>query len=144
MNDALVVCRFKRFSDLTSDGDDLIEGQIAACHPLCERGPIDELQNKRRHAIRFFETVDAGDVRMVERREHLRFPSEPRDTIGIEGEQRWQYFERDRAIQLRIPRAVHLAHGARADEIDDVVRADAARRSSSDRQTIEEVDVRVV
>ena len=50
-----------------------------------------------------------------QRGEHLRFAAEPREAIGIVGDGRQQHFDRDVAIQLRIARAIHLAHPARAE-----------------------------
>ena len=66
-------------------------------------------------AVGFFEAVDGGDVRMVQRREHLRFAAEPREPIGIVGERVGQDLDRDVAIQLRVARAIDLAHAARAE-----------------------------
>ena len=52
---------------------------------------------------------------MVQRREHLRFALKPGEAIGIAGERVGQDLQRDVAIQLRIARAIHLAHAALAD-----------------------------
>jgi hypothetical protein len=51
----------------------------------------------------------------------LRFARESRQSSGIERRTARHYLEGDVAIQLRVSRAVHLAHGARAEERDDVV-----------------------
>ena len=56
-----------------------------------------------------------GDVRMVQRRERLRFAREPGEPVGIAGERVRQDFQRDVAIELRIARAIHLPHAACAD-----------------------------
>jgi hypothetical protein len=45
---------------------------------------------------------------MVERGQRLRFPGEAREPIGIAGEGVRQDFQRDVAVQLRIPRAIDL------------------------------------
>ncbi len=42
-----------------------------------------ELEDERFHAVRFFETVDARDVRMVQRRQELRFPVEARPALFV-------------------------------------------------------------
>ena len=52
---------------------------------------------------------------MIERGEHLRFACEPREPVGVAGERVGQDLERDIAIELRVARAIHLAHPARAD-----------------------------
>ena len=65
-----------------------------------------------------------GDVGMIERGEELRFPAEAREAIGIVGDGGEQDFDRDVAIQLRVPRAIHFAHPAGADGSKNFVRAD--------------------
>ncbi len=52
-----------------------------------ERRSVDQLQHERLQRLRFFEAVDRGDVRMIQRRQDLRFPLEAREPIGIEREQ---------------------------------------------------------
>ena len=54
-------------------------------------------------------------LRMVERREDLRFALEPREPIGIAGEGVGQDLQRDVAIELRVARAIDLPHPAGAD-----------------------------
>ena len=44
---------------------------------------LDQLHHERRDAVGSLEAVDLRDVRMVERREDLRFALEARQTIGI-------------------------------------------------------------
>ena len=63
---------------------------------------------------------------MVERREHPRFALEARQAVGIRGEDARQNFERDVAPELRVARAIHLAHAARAEQCVDLVDADAS------------------
>ena len=41
-----------------------------------ERRPVDELEHERGRAVGFLEPVNAADVRVVERRQHLRFAAE--------------------------------------------------------------------
>ena len=76
-------------------------------------------------AIGFVETVDGADVRMVQRREDLRFALEPGQSLGIAGERGRENLDGDVAAQLRVAGAIHLAHAARAKLRDDVVCAEA-------------------
>ena len=71
-------------------------------------------------------------LRMVQRREGLRFAREPREAIGIARERVGQDLERDVAIQLRVARAIHLPHAALADLRGDFV--DAEARAGSEGQ----------
>ena len=49
---------------------------------------------------------------MIQRGEHLRFALEARQTVGIAANDVGQDLERDVALQLRVARAIHLAHPA--------------------------------
>ena len=60
---------------------------------------------------------------MIERRQDLGFAREAREAIGF-SPLRQQHLDRDNAIQLRIMRAIHLAHPAFADLGGDFIRAD--------------------
>ena len=70
---------------------------------------------------RLDDPVDVRDVRMVERREHLRLAFESRQPLGIVGEQVGQDLERDLAAQLGVAGAVDLAHAARAKRASDLI-----------------------
>ena len=64
------------------------------------------------------------DVRMIQRRERLRFALEPREPLGIGGERLGQDLDRDVATELRVARAIDLAHAAGPEGGEDLVRAD--------------------
>ena len=59
-----------------------------------------------------FEPVNVRDVRMVEGREHLRFALEARNAIRVLRDGVRQDFQRDITSELRIARAIDLAHPA--------------------------------
>ena len=71
------------------------------------------------------EPINRPDVRVVERGEHLRFALETGEAIRITGEGIGQDLQRDLAIQLGIPGAIHLAHAARPEGGENLVRAEA-------------------
>ena len=77
-------------------------------------------------AVALFDPVDRADVRMVERREHPRFALEAGQPVGIRGEGTRQNLERDVAPELRVARAIHLAHAARPEQCLDLIDADAS------------------
>ena len=78
--------------------------------------------------------MNRPDVRMIQRCQHLRFPFEPRQAIGIAGECRRQDLDGDVAIQLGIARPVDLAHAADAEQAVDAKHADLhADRASIDQ-----------
>ena len=61
---------------------------------------------------------------MVQGGSRLGFLLEAMQTIAIVGETGWEDFDRDRAIEARITRAVHLTHAACPDRTEDLVRAE--------------------
>ena len=83
--------------------------------------------------LAFFEAVDRGDVRMVERREDFGFALEAREPVGVGRERRRQDLDRDLALQLRVGRAIDLAHAAFADLRGDLVDAEARAGSEGQR-----------
>ena len=126
MDDPLLVCRFEGFGDLARDGERVIDRHAATRDPIREGVPLDELENERVGVAAVLKAVDRADVRMVERSEHLRLALEPRETIRILCERVREDLQRDLAVQLRIARAIHLAHAAGADGGEDFVRAEAS------------------
>jgi len=57
---------------------------------FCERLAIHQLEHERATALGLFESIDGGDVRMIERGENVRFPFEALQPIGVRGERRRQ------------------------------------------------------
>ena len=121
MNDSLLVRRFQRFGSLTRDRQRLFERNRSAREPVCERRSIDQLQHQRLHAIRRFHPVDSGYVRMVDRGEQLGFAPEPRQAVWVECEELGQDLQSNFAIQPRVARSVHFAHGTRTKRSHDFV-----------------------
>ena len=77
-----------------------------------------------RDAVRLFEAVDAGDVRMVQRRERLRFALEAREPIGVGANASGRTLRAtSRSSSGRAP--IDLAHAAGPKADDDLVRAEA-------------------
>ncbi len=121
VDDALLVGRLERLGDLTRDRQRLLQGNRPLLQALGERRTLDQLQYERRRVRSVLETVDRGDVGMVEGSEDLRFACEAREPVRIEPRQRRENLERDVAVQLGVPRAIDLAHPAGAEQRDDLV-----------------------
>ena len=124
MDDAGLVTRFESCRNLSRYGDRFIDGDSPLLDPLGKRRSFDELENERFYAVRVFETVDARDVRVIQRREQFRFTLETRQALVVAGELFGKDFDRDVAIELRIAGAVHLPHAACADGRDDLIDAE--------------------
>src|SRR5207247_306041 len=82
---------------------------------VCERFSVDELENQELGAVGLFETVDAGDMRMIQRRQQLRLALEPRDAFGILSEQRGETLDGDTATEAGVACPIDFAHAACAD-----------------------------
>ena len=125
MNDPLFMRRFERLRDLLRDRQRLVDRDRPARNALRQVLALDELHHQRTDTVGFFETVDVRDVGMIQRREGLRFAREPREPFGVAREDIGQHLDRDVAIQLRIARAIDLAHAAGAQGGEDLIRAEA-------------------
>ena len=125
MDDALLVRRFERVGDLLRDRQRLVDRDRSVRDPIRECRTFDQLHHERTNAARLFETVDAADVGMVQRGEDLCFTLEACEAIGIERERVRDDFQRDVATELRVARAIDLAHGAGPERRQDFVRAEA-------------------
>ena len=66
-----------------------------------------------------------ADVRMIERRENLRFTTEASEAFRMVRDLGQQDLERHVTIELGVMRAIHLAHPAGAEQGDDLVEAEA-------------------
>ena len=94
---------------------------------------LDEFHHEGRDAPALLETVDAGNVRMIQRRQSLRFALEAREAVGVVRERLRQDLDRDVAIQLRVASPIDLSHPAFADRRSDVVDAEARAGSKGQR-----------
>src|SRR5262245_31793620 len=66
---------------------------------------------------------------MIQRSEELRLTLEAGETLDVRGEGIGQDLERDVAIELRVPRAIHLPHSARSQQRTHFIRAESNARS---------------
>ena len=74
---------FERVGDLPGDRHRLVSRQRAVGQPIGERHTIDELENEEPGGGVFLDAVDAGDMRMIQRREQLRLTREARVAFRI-------------------------------------------------------------
>ena len=122
MNDAIFVGEAERIRDVTAVLEHGFERQAVFGNELEERTAVDELHDDERVPANFADLVNRADVRMIERR------SGPRLFQQLHGGKFpgriLQTLDRDGAMQPRIVRAVHDAHGARSESRLDAVVAE--------------------
>jgi hypothetical protein len=83
VDDPSLVRRFQGIRDLSRDRQYLLDRDRSFCHAIRKGWPVDEFQYERVNPVRFLEPMDRGDVRMIERGEDLRLPSEASDPIVV-------------------------------------------------------------
>ena len=84
MDDPFLVRGLERLGDLTGDGERLGDRQRSSTQAIGQRRSLDQFEDQRRDAVRFFETVDRADVRVIERGEEPRFAREAGAALGID------------------------------------------------------------
>ena len=80
---------------------------------------LDELH----HQVIRTDVVELADIGMIQRRDGARFPLEALAEILVRN------LDGDGAIEAHIARTIYLAHAARADGRDDLVRPQSGSRS---------------
>ena len=106
----------------------VLPGDLAADH---ERLAVEQLRYHVRGAIKRADVEHREDVRVVQRGRCTRFLLEPTQAVAICRNVRWQHLDGYVAVQAAIPRPIHLAHAAAANERDDFVSAEASAGSES-------------
>ena len=67
----------------SSTPERLVQRERTCLQPLGERLAFDQFEHQELCAVRLFQSVDRGNVWMIERGKDLRFTAEARDAIGI-------------------------------------------------------------
>ena len=115
--------RLETTRDLRADRKCVFNGERAGRELFRQRLPLDELENQQARVAGVFDPVDRRDVGVIQRCEEPRLPLQPRETFRVGGESRRKSLDRDLAPQPRVPRPIDLAHPARAERSEDLVRA---------------------
>src|SRR6185436_6293265 len=83
VNDLLRMRRFERVGDLYRKADGSANWKWTAGNQLCEIIAFDELHHQRASRSAFFQTVDVGDVGVIQRGQRACFSLEPRQPPRI-------------------------------------------------------------
>ncbi len=121
MDDAVAVRLVERIGDLAREIDRLSARQRSLLESVRQRLALEVLHDEVRDACRFPNVIERADVRVIERRDALRFALEPCTKLGIGRERGRQHFHGDGALEARVTRLIDLAHAAGADGADDLV-----------------------
>ncbi len=123
MDDPLVVRLRQGVRDLLRDRERVVDRDPAALQALGEVFPFDEFQDQEQRVARVLEPVDRRDVRVIEGGQHLRFPLETGEPVRVLRNGGREHFDGHLAPELRVVRAVDLAHAAGADGFGEAVLA---------------------
>ena len=123
MNHARVMRRLETTRDLRADRKCVFNGERAGRELFRQRLPLDELEHQQARVTGVLDPVDRRDVGVVQRCEEPRLPLQPRESFRVRGESRGERLERDLAPQPCVPCPIDLAHPARAERSEDLVRA---------------------
>ncbi len=102
----------------------VIAGDVMVGDALREVLALDQFHHEGMHARRLLETVDGGDVRVVQGREGPRFALEARQAFGVGGKRIGEDLDRDLAAERGVGGAPDLALAALGKRSGDLVDAE--------------------
>ena len=126
MDDAPLVCRFEPGRHLLRDAHRLLEAKARGLRGKSIRQglALDELENERLGGAHFLQSVERGDIGMVQCREDLCLACEARLARRVERESRGQILSAT-SLCRRWSWLIHVAHAACPDGRDHLVGTDA-------------------
>lgn len=77
---------FQGFRGLTGDLQGFVDRQRPALHPIPERFAGGQFHHQRALSLGFDQSIDDGDVGVIQRRQDLGFAIEAREAFGIAGQ----------------------------------------------------------
>ena len=100
---------------------------MAPCSMRSASGrPFDQLHHESGLSVGPLESVDRGDVGVIQGREDFGFTLKAGESIDILRHRFRQHFDSDLPLQIRVGGSIHLAHPAGADLGGDFIRAEAS------------------
>jgi hypothetical protein len=120
VDDVRLVGHGKCPGDLNRHVDRLLDGESIA-HRGSKGAPLDEFHGKEPDAVVFVQSVNRGDVGMVERREQLSLALKAGKLLGVLLEGVGKNLDRHLSVKRGIKCLPHYAHPAFADLLDESV-----------------------
>ena len=129
MHHSLSMRAVQRLGDLSAVAQNLVDRQRTAAQTIGQRLAIEQLHDQ----IVLADVIERADVRMIELRDRLRFALESQLEVRAVGQLRRQNLDCHLTIEPCVASAVHVAHPARADRREDLVRPEPSPSSDRDR-----------
>ena len=121
MHDAAIVRVSNRVRDLKPVAHCLFNSETAARNQFVQSTAFDQLHCDIRLAVKFAHFVNRADMGMTQRGRRSGFTQQTSPGIVIAGRSRGKDFNCDVSFQLLVASAIHFAHPARADPLDDAI-----------------------
>ena len=128
MNNAVIVCRDQRISDLPGVLQCIVHTKRAHGDAVVERLTLDVLHDQEVRAVLVADIVQGADVGMVETGNGVGFTTEARQPLRITGEVFRKDLDGDGPSETGVGSLVDFAHPARTDLADDLIWAQARAR----------------
>ncbi len=137
VHDPLLVCRGEAPGDLNGVIDRLAARERAGAEALAQRLPLEKLGDDIRRAVDRADVVDGRDVGVIQGPGRPRLLFEPPQPIRVLRQRLGQDLDRHLSPEPRVPRPVHLAHPARSEGRNDLVRTEPGpRRQGHEKKLI--------
>ena len=107
--------------NLPRDGDCIRSRHSSTPDAVCKSFAFDQLEHKATQAIGLLDSIDRGDIRLVQGRKDSRLSIDGLEDRSIDEPGLVQDFDRNIAPELRVSCAIDLRHSATADEGSDLV-----------------------
>ena len=120
VNDRFLVSGVERLGDLQRGRERLFQRKGTGPQLVRERLALDELEDEIVHAVDLFESVNGGDVGMVESGEKLRLALEPAAAL-IGSERLGKHFDGNVPAELRIGGPIDNPHASGPELLGDAV-----------------------
>ena len=108
-------------------------GIAPRANPLRQIFPLDQFHHEGVHTGGFLESVDRGDVWMIQRRQRFCLALEPRQALEISRERVGKDLDGDLATERRVRRPIDLSHPSFANRRGHFVDAEARAGAESQR-----------
>ena len=124
MNHSLAMRGIEGCRDLAGRNQRPVDGKRPVLQAVGERLSFEELHDEKGHAVELADVVNRADVRMGDARDGAGFALKPFELRPGRARRR-QDLDRNRAIELRVPGMVDLAHAAGAERGKDFISANS-------------------
>jgi hypothetical protein len=120
VHDAFLVSGFQAFSNLTKERDGFVDGDRTACDTLRQRLAFHELHDEEPLAIVLLQSMQRGDVRVIELSQEPRLSLESVHAFLVRRELLGLDLDRHVPTELRVLRSIHFTHTALANGLGDL------------------------